>query len=323
MSAGEGARRAAGFYPGAFCRGCRAAHARRVSPPAGACYEARWGVGLLAAQRRNFAAPLWSGSAPLDGKTILLHAERGSGDTIQFARYAPRTSPRAAQKFCSRFSPKLVGLMHSLDGVTAVIARGSQLLHFDFHCPLLSLPLAFATELATIPARIPYLALAERDVARWHIAAGAKNRWSGSSGRERAFTTTISVARSRSKRSRRCSTARVCNSSACNTRCARRMRPICARAPARSTPCGSFSDFADTAALIAQLDAVDLRSIARSLISPSQLAMGKPLPMLLLPFAADFRWLRERSDSPWYPTARLFRQPRFGELGERGLHARS
>ncbi len=127
-------------------------------------YEARWAVGALASQRRNFTAPLWLGKESLDGKTILLHAEQGFGDTLQFVRYAPLLAGRGA-KVVLEVQRELVRLLTCLPGITAVVAHGTPLPGFDFHCPLLSLPLAFATELATIPADIPYVAPANDDVA--------------------------------------------------------------------------------------------------------------------------------------------------------------
>ena len=110
-------------------------------------YEARWTVGLLASQRRVFTAPLSLGDDWLDGKTILLHAEQGFGDTIQFVRYAQLVARRGAKKIIIEVQRELVRLFSGsrfLDwaGVDAVVARGEPLPPFDFHCPLLSLPLA-------------------------------------------------------------------------------------------------------------------------------------------------------------------------------------
>src|SRR6202035_4455060 len=129
-------------------------------------YEARWGVGFLASHRRSFAAPLWLGESSLDGKTILLHAEQGFGDTLQFVRYAPLLARRGANVILEA-QPDLARLLAPLPGVAAIVARGKPLPRFDCHCPLLSLPLAFGTELATIPAQIPSIAPADQDVALW------------------------------------------------------------------------------------------------------------------------------------------------------------
>ena len=120
-------------------------------------YESRWQIGWLASQRRDFAAPLWLGAESLDGKTILLHAEQGLGDTIQFARYAPLLAARGATVILE-VQRELVRLLSDLRGAAAVVARQSSLPAYDFHCPLMSLPLACGTMVATIPAAVPYIA---------------------------------------------------------------------------------------------------------------------------------------------------------------------
>ena len=130
-------------------------------------YEARWSVGLLASQRRSFTVPLWSGEQSLAGKTVLLHAEQGFGDSIQFVRYAPLVARRGAAKIVLEVQRELVPLFSGMAGVAAAIARGERLPGFDLHCPLMSLPLAFATEPATVPADIPYIAPPHERIAAW------------------------------------------------------------------------------------------------------------------------------------------------------------
>ncbi|MGB7889587.1 MAG: tetratricopeptide repeat protein [Xanthobacteraceae bacterium] len=129
-------------------------------------YESRWQGRNLAAQRRNFPAPLWLGGGSLAGKTVLLHAEQGFGDTLPFVRYAPLVSGQGA-KVVLEVQRELVRLLEDLDGIDAVIARGETLPSFDSHCPLLSLPLAFGTEPATIPAPVLYIAAADGDIRLW------------------------------------------------------------------------------------------------------------------------------------------------------------
>ena len=113
-------------------------------------YEARWHVGWLASQRRDYGAPLWLGGESLAGKTILLHAEQGLGDTIQFARYAPLLAARGAT-IVLEVQPELVRLLSAMPAAAKVVARKAPLPRYDFHCPLLSLPLACGTTLETIP----------------------------------------------------------------------------------------------------------------------------------------------------------------------------
>jgi len=273
-------------------------------------YESRWQGRNLAAQRRNFAAPLWLGGGALAGKTILLHAEQGFGDTLQFVRYAPLIAGQGA-KVVLEVQRELVRLLEGLDGIDAVIARGENLPPFDLHCPLLSLPLAFGTEPATIPAPVPYIAAADGDIRPWRELLPRGRRrigvvWAGDPAHDNDVN--------------------------------RSMR-LKALAPAFDMPDvdfvslqykidekdvgtlqdfpnlfrleRSFRDFADTAAVVASLDAV---ISVDSAVAHLAGAMGKEL-FVLLPLGADFRWLRERADSPWYPTARLLRQPQFGDWG--------
>jgi tetratricopeptide (TPR) repeat protein len=271
-------------------------------------YEARWQVGLLASQRRNFTAPLWLGKEPLGGRTLLLHAEQGSGDTIQFVRYAPLLAGRGA-KVVLEVQRELVRLLSPMPGVAAVIARGEPLPPFDFHCPLLSLPLAFATEPTTIPANVPYIAAADRDLFVWRQRLPKSwpligLAWSGARSHDNDLNRSLRFAELLPlldapkaafvslQHDVRDEDAPLLNS----------RTDVCQLGQ-------QFRDFADTAAAIAPLDAVISVDTAVAHLAG---AMGKPL-FLLLPFAADFRWLRERQDSPWYPTARLYRQPAFGD----------
>jgi tetratricopeptide (TPR) repeat protein len=270
-------------------------------------YEWRWG-GTLAGQRRKFAAPLWLGKESVAGKTILLHAEQGYGDTLQFVRYAPLLSARGA-RVVLEVQPQLVRLLSGMSGVECVLPRKAPLPDFDLHCPLLSLPLAFGTELATIPAGAPYLAPPAEAAAAWRGRLPERRPliglvWSG----ERAHDNDLN-------RSIRLDTlepllgiADVQFVSLQHDVREDDARFLQDRAEVLQIG-QQFSDFADTAAAIAELDVVIAVDTA---VAHLVGALGKPL-LLLLPFAADFRWLRGRDDSPWYPTARLFRQRQFGD----------
>jgi tetratricopeptide (TPR) repeat protein len=271
-------------------------------------YEARWSVGFLAGQRRGFSQPLWLGAPSLSGKTILLHAEQGFGDTIQFARYAPLLAGRGANVILE-VQPALKRLLAATPGVAAVTARGETLPSFDFHCPLLSLPLALGTEPATIPAAIPYIVPSDDDIARWRQRLPERKPlvglvWSG----ERSHDNDLN----RSLRLEALSPLLGLND-VTFVSLQHEVREVDSgllhQHPAVIHVGDQFHDFADTAAAIAPLDAVISADTAVAHLAG---AMGKPL-ILLLPFGADFRWLRERNDSPWYPTARLYRQPAFGD----------
>lgn len=271
-------------------------------------YEARWHIGWLASQRRDFGAPLWLGAQSLAGTTILLHAEQGLGDTIQFVRYAPLLAARDACVVLE-VQRELLRLLSGLQGVAAVVARHEPLPPYDFHCPLLSLPLACATTIDTIPAQMPYITPAAADVAAWRARLPQGRPliglvWSGERSHDNDLNRSIALATLLPlfdlpdvtfvslQHEVRADDAALLDSRSNVVQIGRQ-----------------FADFADTAGAIACLDAVIAVDTAVAHLAGS---MGKPL-LLLLPFAADFRWLRERSDSPWYPSARLFRQPRFGD----------
>jgi len=272
-------------------------------------YEARWASRELRSQRRAFAQPRWLGGELPRGRTILLHAEQGLGDTIQFARYAPLVARSGAQVILE-VQPPLETLMSSLGGISVITSRGKPLPQFDVHCPLLSLPLAFGTELDTIPADVPYIVAPEARLAKWRDRLGQPRSphlgiaWAGSSTNRNDHNRSIALAR---------------------------LAPIWSipgiefvslqkeiggnerellRGNAQITHVGDeLEDFADTAAVISLLDLVI--SVDTSVAHLAG-AMARPL-WLLLPFAPDFRWMLDRDDSPWYPTARLFRQPSIGD----------
>ena len=128
-------------------------------------YEWRWKTGVFARQRRPFRAPPWLGNEPVAGKSILLHAEQGFGDTIQFIRYASLLASRGAKVICE-VQPELQPLLSQFADIT-VIASGATRPAFDLHAPLLSLPLAFNTQADTIPDALPYLVAPTERIAYW------------------------------------------------------------------------------------------------------------------------------------------------------------
>jgi len=270
-------------------------------------YEWRWKTGAFANKRRSFRQPLWLGDVSLMAKTILLHAEQGFGDTIQFIRYARLVADRGARVICE-VQPELVSLLSQLEGVE-ITAKGEALPHFDLHCPLLSLPLAFRTELSTVPAEVPYLVAPAARLAYWRdrLPAGKQRAgfvWSGSSAHKNDANRSIPLAR----------LAPFLES--LPLACVSLQREMCdadrdtlRRLPNLSDPGPKLRDFSDTAAVISLLDVVV--SVDTSVAHLAG-AMGKPV-VILLPHAADFRWLRASPDTPWYPTAKLVRQPAFGD----------
>jgi tetratricopeptide (TPR) repeat protein len=272
-------------------------------------YEWRWKTGAFARHPPPPKAPLWLGEAPIAGKTILLHAEQGFGDTIQFIRYAPLLTGRGAKIICE-VQPELQPLLSEnvmLKGVS-VMAAGEPRPAFDLHCPLLSLPLAFGTQPGTIPAAVPYLAASTERQAYWRdrLPPGRPRAgfvWSGQSSHKNDSNRSIALPRLSAlfeDPKVRCFSLQ------------RDLREADGEA-LRGLPNlvhlgGELHDFADTAAIISLLDIVVSVDTAVAHLAG---ALGKPV-MILLPYAADFRWMRDRNDSPWYPGAKLYRQPAFG-----------
>jgi tetratricopeptide (TPR) repeat protein len=272
-------------------------------------YEWRWRRPEGAAVQRSFAQPLWLGDQPLTDKTILLHAEQGLGDAVQFIRYAPLVAARGARVLVEVPAP-LKPLIEGLAGVSAVIARGEPLPAFDLHCPLLSLPLAFATELASVPGAAPYLRAGDDRIAAWAPRLPPRRglrvglAWSGNPALKNDRNRSIALAR----------LAPLWDLPDVQViGLQREPRPddadVLRAAPQLMNLGDDVKDFADTAAVIAQLDVVVAVDTAVAHLAG---ALGRPV-FVLLPYAPDFRWLIARSDSPWYPTARLLRQPAIGD----------
>jgi tetratricopeptide (TPR) repeat protein len=272
-------------------------------------YEWRWSQASWASQRRQFVAPLWLGQESLAGRTILLHAEQGCGDTLQFVRYASKVAALGATVLLE-VQPPLKPLLADLTGVAQVFARGEPLPWFELHCPLMSLPLAFATSLETIPCAIPYLRVPESRLRQWRERLGAPRSlrvgiaWAGSPAHKNDHNRSIGLTRLRA----------LLSTPAVEFVSIQR-EPSEPEAAALSGHRDllhvgeELRDFADTAAVISLMDLVVSVDTAVAHLAG---ALGTTV-WVLLPFTPDFRWLLEREDSPWYPTARLFRQPRPGD----------
>jgi tetratricopeptide (TPR) repeat protein len=269
-------------------------------------YEWRWKTGAFARHRRPFRAPPWLGNEPVAGKSILLHAEQGFGDTIQFIRYAPLLAGRGAKVICE-VQPELQPLLSQFTDIT-VIASGGMRPAFDLHTPLLSLPLAFKTQVETIPNALPYLAAPAARIADWRQRLPPGPRagfvWSGSSTHKNDASRSIALAR----------LFQLFEDPPIQCLSLQTELREADRATLRGMPKlvhlgDDIRDFADTAAIISLLDVVVTVDTAVAHLAG---ALGKPV-VILLPFAADFRWMRDRDDTPWYPTAKLMRQPAFGD----------
>ncbi|MGQ0677710.1 MAG: tetratricopeptide repeat protein, partial [Rhodospirillales bacterium] len=278
-------------------------------------YEWRWRVPSMMHQKRSFACPAWTGAGDLMGKTVLLHAEQGLGDTIQFCRYAALVAGRGAQVVLE-VQPALKSVLDRLAGPHQVIARGERLPPFDFHCPLLSLPLAFATTLETVPNAVPYVTADPALVGKWsaRLARVGRHRiglvWSGNRNQKNDRNRSLALSR----------LAPLFELDASFVSLQKELRPEDAEAAAGFGILhfgGDLGDFSDTAALVSLMDAVVAVDTSVAHLAG---AMGKRLLVILPRIGSDWRWLLDRDDSPWYPTAVLLRRENRGDL-ERALPA--
>ncbi len=259
----------------------------------------RWQV----AAAKRFATQEWHGEE-LQGATILIHAEQGFGDIIQFARYLPLVARRGGRILLEAPS-ELQRLLSGIEGVEQVLATGSPLPHFAWQAPLLSLPVAFGTELATVPAATPYLRADPLAVSEWrrriaHPALKVGLVWAGRPEHNRDRHRSLPLAQLSPLAAVEGVAFFALQKGAAAVSEAERAPPSMKIEILDPL----LGDFADTAAAIMALDLVI--SVDTSVAHLAG-ALGKPV-WLLLPFAPDWRWLEAHSDSPWYPTARLFRQ---------------
>jgi Tfp pilus assembly protein PilF len=275
-------------------------------------YEARWAVGDLAQERRGFTQPQWTGAEPVAERVVLLHAEQGLGDTLQFCRYAPLVAERGAAVVLE-VQPGLERLLAGLPGVRQVIARGDRLPDFDLHCPLMSLPMAFGTTPETVPGSDPYLAADPDLAADWaqrlsHLPGLRVGLvWAGSARAHQPHATAVDR-----RRSMRLAEMAPLGGIQGVSFVSLQLGPPAAQL--REPPPGlvlhdiaeTLHDFADTAAVVANLDLVI--SVDTAVVHLAG-ALGRPV-WLLNRTDSCWRWLQDRQDSPWYPGLRQFRQAR-------------
>jgi tetratricopeptide (TPR) repeat protein len=269
-------------------------------------YEWRWNQKLARGQKREFVQPLWRGE-PIQGRRILLYGEQGLGDCIQFLRYVPMVHA-AGGKIVLEIPCRLKRLVAQLPGIEESVAFGDLLPSFDWQCPLVSLPLVFGTDLDSIPGTAPYLKVpsdACQKAQSYPWPSGALRvglAWAGNPRNQNdkfrsmpfACFQTLSSIQGLSFFSLQLGEAleQLTQSGA----------PVTDLAPLTA-------DMADTAAFIANLDLVITVDTSIAHLAG---ALAKPV-WILLASNADWRWMAEREDSPWYPTARLFRQSALGD----------
>lgn len=265
-------------------------------------YHWRWKRAAFAPIKRNFHQPLWLGDTPVRGKTLLLHAEQGLGDSLQFVRYAQALADLGARVVLEA-EPALFELFGTLLGVDQLVRQGQPLPAFDMHCPLLSLPLALGTELDSIPAPVPYLHADPERRAQWLERLGPRTGlrvglvWSGSPTHQDDHNRSISLAGLLSHLPSGPQYVSLQKEVRPSDQAALQTQGLLHFGP-------QLQSFSDTAAVCACLDLVI--SVDTSVAHLSG-AMGQRT-WVLLPYLPDWRWLMHRSDSPWYPSARLYRQ---------------
>lgn len=266
-------------------------------------YEHRLRTGEIPS--RDFPRPAWNGE-PLDGRTILLHAEQGLGDTFHYCRYIPLVRERGGRVIVEAHRSQ-VELLRGVDGVERVAALGDPLPAFDVHCPLLSLMRVFRTDLNSIPRNVPYLrpdparvdAWAERPRRRPGVPLVALV-WAGSPTHRNDHNRSLSLAMLKPRIEAASDVDFISLQVGPST------RQIAENGLTKRLPDmgAEVRDFSDTAAILSRVDL--LISVDTSIVHLAG-ALGRPV-WTLLPFAPDWRWLLDRDDSPWYPSMTLFRQ---------------
>lgn len=252
----------------------------------------------------KFHQPRWTGAEEIEGKTILVCADEGLGDTIHFARYVPMLADRGAHVLLA-VQPSLEPLLSGLRGVSqsvAISAIPSQT--FDLHCPISSLPLAFATRLDTIPSKVPYLPLpSPARIQAWAARLPSKSGlrvglvWSGSPTHSNDANRSIPLRQ----------LARILDVGATFVSLQKDPKPDDRAVLEQSGIIDMTADLADFAETAALASCLDLIITVDTSVAHLAGALGLAT-WILLPWTPDYRWLLQRTDSPWYPTARLFRQ---------------
>jgi Flp pilus assembly protein TadD len=258
--------------------------------------------------RRQYSQPRWDGQ-DIAGKTILLYADQGHGDAMQWLRYLPlvleRVKPQTGGKILLDIQPGLHRLLHDRDPAVTLIEPNQAIPPFDVFCPLTLLTPALGITPETIPAKIPYLSAQPDCAARWHVRIPQDGRvkiglaWAGDPRHVNDRFRSIPLSEFEP----------LADFSNAMFISLQKPRPLAQNGFPLLDWTDELTDFAETAGLIANLDLVISADTAVVHLAG---AMGKRI-WVLIPFSPDWRWMLDRDDSPWYPTMRLFRQPGRGD----------
>jgi Flp pilus assembly protein TadD len=256
---------------------------------------------------KNYRRPAWQGEN-VRGKVVLLHAEQGLGDTIQFLRFVPAIAARSARVFVE-VPATLRALTASVTSEVQVFATDDPIPEYEVHCSLLSLPRFLGTTLETIPGGVPYLWVDPSVIERWRRQLAARKRlnvglvWAGNPKHNNDKRRSIAFDRLRPL-------LEIDDIRWFGLQVGERVADL-SQLPSGLVPDLSpiLLDFAETAGAVMNLDLVVTVDTAVAHLAG---ALARPV-WLLLPFVPDWRWLLGREDSPWYPTMRLFRQSTYGD----------
>lgn len=265
--------------------------------------EYRWQQAGRQQAAAEFDTPPWLGETDLAGKTIFVHAEQGLGDTIQFCRYVPLLAQRGARVIVRAQSP-VIDLLSSLDGVAQLLRPGDKIPEWDFHCPMMSLPLAFGTLIDSVPDHGPYLSVGSDLVSHWadRLGPGTRPRvaiaWRGNP--ENSYD--------RRRRIDLCDLVRLLDGNmewiSLHHDLTDDEASLIEATPQLTRPLDENTDLTDAAAICAVADTVI--SIDTSLAHIAG-ATGRPT-IVMLPFQPDFRWPADRAETPWYANLTLIHQ---------------
>ena len=281
-------------------------------------YEWRWLTEDSVKKKKKISKPLWLGKESIQGKTILIHAEQGLGDTLQFIRYVPMVAALGARVMVEVQAP-LLSLFENMQGISVLLKKGDPLPPFDFHCPMMSLPLAFKTTLDTVPS-CPQLVIPEEKKQYWANKLGLKAKprvglvWNGGFRPDQPEIWDVNERRNLPLQHLKALVG-------IDVEFISLQKGEPAESEFRQTVASGWDgpvihdhvielkDFSDTAALVMNLDLVIAVDTSTAHLAAS---LGKPV-WLLNRYDACWRWLLERDDSPWYPSIKIYRQTSSGD----------